>query len=59
MDCFLKADESSGFHDARRVRLEIRSSFNKIHTIRRESESELHAQVALKIYLEQQFCSFL
>jgi len=54
MDCFLKGDESSGFLNTPSVRLEVRSSLDKIHEIRHENEWPIARTNYTKLFLGQQ-----
>ena len=54
MDCFLKDDTSSGFLDTPPVRLEVRSSLNKIHEVRYENEWPIARTQYTKLYMGEQ-----
>jgi len=54
MDCFLKDDTSSGFLDTPPVRLEVRSSLDKIHEVRYENEWPIARTQYTKLYLNEQ-----
>jgi putative CocE/NonD family hydrolase len=54
MDCFLKDDTSSGFLDTPPVRLEVRSSRDKIHEVRYENEWPIARTQYTKLYLAEQ-----
>lgn len=54
MDCFLKDDTSNGFLDTLPVRLEVRSTRDKIHEIRHENEWPLARTQYTKLYLGKQ-----
>ena len=51
MDCFVKGDETNGFLETPRVRLEVRSSLNEIKEVRSESEWPLSGTSYEKLYL--------
>ncbi|MEO1523728.1 MAG: CocE/NonD family hydrolase, partial [Cyanobacteria bacterium J06633_2] len=54
MDCFLKGDASSGFLDTPPVRLEVRSSRERIHEVRYEQEWPIARTDYQKLYLSDQ-----
>ena len=54
MDCFLKGDTSSGFLDTPSVRIEIRSSLNRIHEVRHENEWPIARTEYKRLYLAEQ-----
>ena len=54
MDCFLKGDTSSGFLDTPPVRLEVRSSLDKIHEVRYENEWPIARTQYTRLYLSGQ-----
>ena len=54
MDCFLKDDTSSGFLDTPPVRLEVRSSLDKIQEVRYENEWPIARTQYKKYYLSEQ-----
>jgi putative CocE/NonD family hydrolase len=51
MDCFLKDDTSSGFLDTPPVRLEVRSTREKIHEVRYENEWPMARTQYTRLYL--------